>query len=198
MSSSNARTIQRRDAAVTAALAGGVLVILGYASGIGIKPASEAAAAISSPSPSPEVVAPAQTPAPPEPVPAQDAAAPAAVSLPAPPPPVAAAPTPTTAPTSAPATGDPASPEASPTPSAPDVPSSAPTCPADIVGGLVSQLPVVPDVLSLVSSLLTTPLVGTSTAPDATPAPLTCTVASLAGTTCCPPAASARTSGGTP
>ena len=197
MSSSNARSIQRRDAAVTAALAGGVLVILGYASGIGITPASETDAAVPSPHPSPEAVAPARTPDPPATIAAQDAAPPAVVAVPATPRPVAVPPAPT--PTSAPAPEDSQEPEASAAPSAPAPQSPAPTCPTGIVGGPVSELPVVPGVLSLVTSLLTTPLVGTPTAPTSPDAdPLACTIGSLTGTTCCPSPAAARTSGATP
>lgn len=184
MASPAARTIDRRDAAVTAALAGMVLVVLGYASGIGLRPAAETTATLPQPTPTP-------TPAVADPVlPSPAVAAPvAAVGAPmvmGPPP---------AAPTSAAITHPSAT--ITPTPSVP-TPSATPdpTCPPALLEGLVGDLPLVGEVSSLLSGVVgSLPLVGTTqTATD--PGPQTgvlgCTVGAVLGPTCCQ-AAVART-----
>jgi len=172
MASSTARTIHRRDAAVTAALVGGVLVILGYASGIGLKPQSAVTASLAVPH-APAITAEPQgepqgeTPAPAQPV----AEAP-----------VVAAPVPGSGTVSAHVTGPatpPSTPPATstespmtPTPDPAAEPEPTPSCATDPVDGLLGGLPLVSDVTSLVENLLGAPLLAVPTDPvtDAAPA----------------------------
>jgi hypothetical protein len=140
MTSTTPRTIDRRDAAVTAALSGAVLVIVGYASGIGIKPAAEVTATLPQ-QPAPSAVT--------EPAPAPQA--PVAVAPPIAPVPVPAAPAPTTA-VPAPASSHVHSPAPDPTPTTP--PTEPTACATGMVPGLVDTLPVVGAVSPLVTGLL--------------------------------------------
>jgi hypothetical protein len=175
MASATAHTIQRRDAAVTAALVGGVLVILGYASGIGLKPQSAVSASLAVPhAPAATTAAPeGETPAPAQPVAeAPVVAAPVAgpgmvsahVTGPAAPP---------TTPASAPATEPPTPPATEP---APD-PAPTLSCATAPVDGLLGGLPLVSDVTSLVENLLGTPLLAVPAAPVPDAAPATCPTA---------------------
>lgn len=179
MASETARTVDRREAAVTAALAGGVLVIVGYASGIGLRPATEIAAALPEQPAASAPVVPAPTPSPtaPTPIAPPPAAVPVPASLPV-------APTHPTVPMH-PSPSPPAAPPASAAP----IPSPAATdCPPGLVPSLVGALPVVGTVTSLVTDLLTTPLLapaGATAVPETTGGPLGCTVGALLATTCC-------------
>ena len=166
MTSSTARTIQRRDAAVTAALVGGVLVILGYASGIGLEPQSTVAASLAQPQAPTTTPAPdGETPAPAEPV----AEAPAVAA------PVGGSGTVSahvTGPATAASTPSPApSTQAPPTPPADPAPEPAPvlSCATEAVDGLLGGLPLVSDVTALVQNLLGAPLAAPLVAPQASP-----------------------------
>jgi hypothetical protein len=174
MASPTARTIDRRDAAVTAGLAGAVLVIVGYASGIGLRPAAEVAATL------PEQPA-TSTPSASEPtaplVPPIAAEMPASMPAAMPVLPVPSTTNPVASHTPAP------SPRPTPTPTP-----TASSCPKGLVATLVGGLPLVGEVTSLVTDLLSAPLVGSadvSESPAATTDPLDCAVGSVLGTTCC-------------
>lgn len=142
-----ARTIDRRDAAVNAGLAGAVLVILGYASGIGLQHPAEVSASLPS-QPTPSVAAPTPAPLPPAAV-----APPAAVSAPMPVP-VAVAPRPVVPTPSLTAPAPSVAPTPAPTASAPSPAPSPTTCPTELAGSLVGSLPLVDGVTTLVSGLL--------------------------------------------
>jgi len=179
----SARTIDRREAAVTAALAGAVLVILGYASGIGLRPQSTASAV--APQPEPTTTAPL-TPAPtavavvpPAAVPAPVAPAAPVIHTHVPAPSASPAPPPSPAPTT-------------PTPS----PDPAPSCAPGLLESLVGELPVVGDASTLVSGLTSgltsgllgsVPLLGPSPAAATTepPSALACTLGAVLGPSCC-------------
>lgn len=163
-------------------LAGGVVVILGYASGIGITPPDAASAA--APAAQPPV---ATAPAPPTTTPP-----PAAAMTPAMP----AMPGTSTMPDMAmPADAHTMEPEpTTPTPTEPEPTPSEPgdTCPPSVL----ASLPAVGELTSsLLSSVLsTTPVVSDLAGPPVEgkeSGPLTCLVGSLAGPTCCTPAATA-------
>jgi hypothetical protein len=148
-------TIDRRDAVVAAALSGTVLVILGYASGVGLRTTSEVAATLppttSTPAPT-ESTAAAQalTPMAMQPV-AQMPAMPmaAAHSTVAMPSPTHSMPMPTTSPT----------PTSTPTPSGAD-------CSTGPLDSLTGALPLVDQVVPLVTQLVgSVPLLGQILAP---------------------------------
>jgi len=181
MASSTARVIDRRDAAVSAALAGTVLVILGYASGIGLRSPAEVVAALPQPAPATPTTA---TPATAGPI------------ITSPPPPVAqpALPvahltvhpsTPATTPTSAPPTEPGAAPPATP----------AASCPTGPVRSALGTVPLVDDASTLVTGLLgSVPLVGpilVPADPDAGTGLVGCTLGLVTGQTCCSTAATA-------
>ncbi len=172
VSSSRAGFVDRRDAAMASVLAGGVVVILGYASGIGITPADPAGAA----SPA------AQPPA---------SAAPAAPATTPPPastiahPPMPAMPGPNAMPDMA-MPDNPHTMEPTPTPTEAEPPDAADTCPPSVLEALpaAGQLS-----SSLLSSVLSTaPVVSDLAGPPVegkAPGPLTCLVGTLVGPTCC-------------
>ena len=155
-------------------LAGGVVVILGYASGIGITPTDAATTATPAPQQPPAAVAPA----------APVVTPPAAAAI-APP---MAMPGPSTMPDMSMPTDTPSpvatDPEPTPTEPAPTEP--ADTCPPSVLASIpaVGQL-----TSSLLSSVLsTTPLVSDLAGPPATgkaPGPLTCLIGTVVGPTCC-------------
>jgi hypothetical protein len=178
-------TTDRRDAAVTAALAGMVLVIVGYASGIGLRPPAEVSATLpdqTTPSASPD---PVLNPAPPS---LSAVEAPAAVAMPTSMPPAHVPSVPATPASHTPTVSPSAMPTQTPTPS---------DCPQGLVDTLVGDLPLVSGLTSLVSGLLTTPLLGSTAVPDSGPTdPLGCTVKSIIGTSCCADTAAARTTTG--
>jgi len=161
-------------------LAGGVVVILGYASGIGIAPTDAATAA---PAPQPPAAA-----APAAPVVTPPVATPVA-------PPMVMPGTSTmpdmsmAADTPAPAVTEP---EPTPTDSEPTPSEPAATCPPSVLASLpaVGQLS-----SSLLSSVLTSaPLVSDLAGPPVegkAPGPLTCLVGTLVGPTCCTTTATA-------
>lgn len=186
-STTTARTIEPRDAAITAAIAGAVLVVLGYASGIGVRPAGEVTAALP-PQAAPPVAAAPLTPAPAAVVAADP---PPAMSVPAPAPagPVATAQQPMALPTptpAAPAAEASATAHTDETPAAPD----QPTCSPDLVTSLLGNVPIVSGLTAEVSgllsgltgSLLTSPVAGPTDPTDGTDA--TGLLGGLAGTAC--------------
>jgi hypothetical protein len=182
------QSVTRRDAAVAAALAGAVVVVLGYASGLGITV------------PSTLSVAPPADPATPS-APRVTPQAPAApMTMPATAPAVAmpgtqagtthehpTGPGPTTPPVSDP-------PAPGPDPEPPDPHGGG------CGKGLVEALPVVgaaaAPVTSLIGSVLgSTPVVDDVAAPPApgrTPGPLSCVVGAVLGPSCCDTASTAR------
>jgi hypothetical protein len=167
------RTIDRRDAAVTAALAGAVLVILGYASGIGLRP--EAAVSATPPVQSPPTPEAPLIPTPstvvPHPVVAVVPVAPAmshAATVATVPGPTHAMPSPST-----------------PSPDPLPTPVDEPTCSPGLVEGIVGNLPLVTNVASLLSGL-----VGSG--------PLGCTIGAVIGPSCCGNLAARISPGATP
>ena len=179
VSSSRAGFVDRRDAAMAAVLAGGVVIILGYASGIGLTPTDAATAAppAAQPPAATAPAAPVTTPPPAAPI-----AQPAMPAMPAMPgtstlPDMSMPMEPT-------GTATP-EPDPEPTPS-PEPTDAADVCPPSVLGSLpaVGQL-----TSSLLSSVLsTTPVVSDLAGPPVTgkaPGPLTCLVGTLVGPTCC-------------
>jgi hypothetical protein len=172
MSSSRAGFVDRRDAAMASVLAGGVVVILGYASGIGITPTDAATAAPPAAQPPAATTPAAPTTTPP---PAATIAGPTIpgtstmpdMAIPADSPHTSTHQDPTPAPT-----------EPEPTPEPADA------CPPSVVEGLpaVGQL-----TSSLLSSVVSsTPLVSDLAGPPPEgDGPLTCLVGTLIGPTCC-------------
>lgn len=167
MSSSASTTIERRDAAVAAALAGAVVVVLGYASGVGIQTSSDAVA----------LQPPTVQPAAPE---VQGTTTPPAVVAQTP---ILTAPAPTSREVHEhprPVTPHDHTPaEPTPTPE----PEPEPT-PNECRPGLLESLPVAGPLVGVASSLLfgvveATPVVNTLADP------LACTVGPLVGPTCC-------------
>jgi hypothetical protein len=142
MTSTTPRTIERRDAAVAAALAGAVLVIVGYASGIGIRPAAEVTATL------PERTAPstATEPAPAPQVPVA-VAPPVAASVPVPVAPATTVTAPAAKSTTHPQPAAPGPRSSEPTPADPTA------CPDGLVTALVDDLHV-GNVTPLVTGLL--------------------------------------------
>jgi hypothetical protein len=180
MSSPTARPVDRRDAAVTAALAGIVLVILGYASGIGLSKPAEVSATLARPVPAPATAASS-----PAPIPVPSVAEPVlAGGLPA-----AAVPHPAATPPKA--TTTPTTPAPSAAPSATPTGSPDPVCPPNLVETVAGELPLVGPVTTLVSGvvagLITTPLVGRTSADGGASSsdPISCTVGAILGPTCC-------------
>jgi hypothetical protein len=182
------RSIDRRDAAITAALAGMVVIILGYASGVGLRPEAAVPATVQQPA-APSAIEPT-TPVDPPPV---AVAAPAPVVVP-PAPIVQHGPVPTSTPTPTP----------SATPATTPSPAAASTCAPGLVSSLVGDLPLVGNVSGLLSGLIgtggllgsaTTPASGATSATSATSGtdPLSCAVGALLGPSCCS-AKAARTS----
>jgi hypothetical protein len=175
VSSSRAGFVDRRDAAMASVLAGGVVVILGYASGIGITPTDAATAATPAAQP-PASTAPAtpMTTPPPATTIAQPSmpAMPGTstmpdMSMPADPPHTATT-HPTTKPTE-PAPADPAG-----------------TCPPSVLNSVPAVGPLTSSLLS--SVLSSTPLVSDLAGPPVkgkAPGPLTCLVGTVVGPTCC-------------
>jgi hypothetical protein len=181
-------TVDRRDAAVAAALAGTVVVILGYAAGLGIE--------------NPDAVVAAEPPVPPSapatPVPGQQppaSAAPAAQPLAPLPAPVA--PTPTV-PASPPASPEPSTPGQPTTPAQPSTPGSphsphppepttpqptdpTPSCAPGVLDGVPVVEPVSDAAVSFVSAILGLVPVIDELAGDL----VTCTAGTLTGASCC-------------
>jgi hypothetical protein len=175
--------MERRDAAVTAALSGAVLVILGYASGIGLRPATEVNASLEQPAAPAVSTAPLLVPSPAQPV---EVVPPAPLSGPMP---AATAPMPAHTPSPS---ASPDVPTPSAQPSAPP-PSAEPTaCPSGLVGTLVADLPLVDGVVSLVTGLLDG-VVGGVLPSDGANQTLPCTVGALVSTSCCSAATATRT-----
>lgn len=173
---SSTHTTDRRDAAVTAALAGAVVVILGYASGIGLRPASVVTATLPAPS-----TAITSTPAPvaaPTPI---AVAAPVPISVPAIP--AAARSTRPQPPTPAPRSTPP-----SPVVATPSAPSAPPSCPPGLVGSLAGALPVVGDVSTLLAGLLGPGGLSSTATATGSGDVLSCTLGTLLGSSCCEPA----------
>jgi hypothetical protein len=174
VSSSRAGFVDRRDAAMASVLAGGVVVILGYASGIGITPTDAATAAVPAAQPpaSTAPAAPVTTPPP-----ATTIAQPVMPAMPG---------TSTMPDMSMPTEPTPAATTPEPTPTEPEPTEPADTCPPSVLESVpaVGQL-----TSSLLSSVLsTTPLVSDLAGPpvEGTAAgPLTCLVGTLVGPTCC-------------
>jgi hypothetical protein len=172
VSSSSPETIDRRQAAVAAALAGTVVVVLGYASGVGIRTTSDPVAIeppVAQPA-TPQTDGPA-TAAPPitamqMPFPTSAAHAPHHQARPAAPHDhMPAEPSPTLDPEPEP------EPEPVPTPCAPS---------------LMEDLPVAGSLVEAASSLLFTVVGSTPVLTDLDP--LTCSVRDLVGPPCCAPA----------
>lgn len=163
---------------MSAALAGTVLVILGYASGIGLRTPAEVVASLPQPAPA----TPTTT------------ATPAAVS------PIVTSPPPPVAPPALPVahlTAHPSTPATTPTsvPPTPE-PSAAPpaaSCPTGPVRSALGTVPLVDDASTLVTGLLgSVPLVGPILVPadaDETPGLVGCTLGLVTGQTCCSTAA---------
>ncbi len=174
VSSSRAGFVDRRDAAMASVLAGGVVVILGYASGIGITPTDAATAATPAAQP-PASAAPAAPMTMPPPATAMPGmpAMPGTSTMPDMSMPADSPHTATTHPT--------------PKPTEPEPTEPADTCPPSVLESVpaVGQL-----TSSLLSSVLTTtPVVSDLAAPPTkgkTSGPLTCLVGTLVGPTCCP------------
>jgi hypothetical protein len=148
-------TIDRRDAVVAAALSGTVLVILGYASGVGLRTTTEAAAtlppATSTPAPTPSMDPPQAATVPVQPVVLPPAlpmvTAPKTAAMPV----ATQTPTPSTLPSAAP----------TPAPSSP-----ATDCPPGVLETLTGSLPLVGQVTPLVTQLVASvPLLGQLVAP---------------------------------
>jgi hypothetical protein len=174
VTSSRAGFVDRRDAAMASVLAGGVVVILGYASGIGITPTDAATAApAAQPPASTAPAAPVTTPPP-----ATTIAQPAMPAMPG---------TSTMPDMSMPADSPhTATPDPTPEPTEPKPTDPADTCPPSVLESLpaVGQL-----TSSLLSSVLsTTPVVSDLAGPPVegkTPGPLTCLIGTVVGPTCC-------------
>ena len=136
-------TVDRRDAAIAAALAGMVVIILGYASGVGIKDPDQLVSATPAVTAAPQ---PAETPLPAAPVavspPLTGLPRSYVVTLPAP-----TVPTPTHPRTHVPAT--PTVPSETPTPAEP-----TPSCTASLLDGLPLVGPVVSSLLGGVTPLV--------------------------------------------
>jgi hypothetical protein len=172
VSSSAAGSIDRRDAAVAAALAGAVVVVLGYASGVGIQTSSDQVAVQQPPAAQPAAPQTEGTEITTSPVPVAQSpvlyAAPAAriqhqhTRPSTPNTPVEPIPTP--------------EPEPEPTP---------PTCPPSLLEGL----PVAGPVAGATSSLLLH-VISTTPVLSAAAGQLACTMGDLVGPACCSPAAS--------
>ena len=174
VSSSAAGSIDRRDAAVAAALAGTVVVVLGYASGVGIQTSSDQVA-VQQP--------PAVQPAAPQTEGTQITTSPAPVAQS---PVLYAAPAPRILHqhpvSSTPHDHTPVEPTPTPEPGPEPTPT---TCPPS----LLESLPVAGPVVGATSSLLFHVISTTPVLSDVAD-PLACTVGDLVGPTCCRPAAS--------
>lgn len=175
VSSSRAGFVDRRDAAMASVLAGGVVVILGYASGIGITPtdAATAASPAAQPPASTAPAAPMTTP-PPATAIAQPSmpAMPGTSTMPDMSMPADSPHTATTQPTTKPTEPEPTEP--------------ADTCPPSVLNSVPAVGPLTSSLLS--SVLSTTPVVSDLAGPPAkgkTPGPLTCLVGTVVGPTCC-------------
>lgn len=180
-------TVDRRDAAVAAALAGAVVVIVGYAAGLGIEsseavtaqPATPSAPAAPAPDQAPEAVAPpaAQAPVPVAPMPpmAPLPVAPPASSEPS----VPSQPADPVQPSS-PAEPDgphsPHPPEPTPTPDDP-----TPTC----APGVLEGVPVVEPVTETATTFLSAILGAVPVVDELAGGLIDCTVGALVGPTCC-------------
>lgn len=181
MTSTPSLALSRRDAAIAAALTGTVVVVLGYASGLGLTVETPSAAQPPLPPAPPAAVAPTT---PPVTMPMEPTMPPMA-TMPAMPvmPPMDNMPMPTE-PTEPPAT-DPTEPP----PTEPGPVAEAPTkCPP----ALLEQLPVVGPVTQPVGSLLSSllgslPLLGELAGPSADGAPgtLGCALGTVLGPQCC-------------
>ena len=188
MSYTDAGTMDRRDAAVASALAGLVVVILGYASGLGLQ-TSNAASVPSVPgltTAPPTASAPDSTDTPPE-DPGHDSSAHGVTDTEQ----HAASAGHTQTPHS-PTTdphADPATPHV-PAPTTPPTLEPAPTDPATTCQtGLLEGLPVVDSLARPVSSLLS-PVVGSPTSQSGL---LACTVGAVVGPACCSTTQATRT-----
>jgi len=161
---------------VAAALAGAVVVVLGYASGLGLRiPLVEAAVV------PPAVTAP-EAPAAPAPVPAPAVVIPPAVAMT----PAAPAATPSVQPVPTPAPTPPTTPQPTPT---------AQACDPGLLGGLLAPVD------SLLNGLLGADLLGgsllgeTGTSSTVGGGLLSCTVGSLVGSSCCETLTARRSTG---
>lgn len=179
-------TVDRRDAAVAAALAGAVVVIVGHAAGLGIESSDAVAAAEPPVVPSaPATPVPDQAPAAVAP-PAVQAPAPVAPMLPMPPvsvvPPASpepSAPSQPSAPAQPSSPADPHSPhpsEPTPTPAGP-TPRCAP--------GVLDDVPVVAPVTEAVTTFLSAILGVVPVVDELTGSLIDCTVGTLVGSSCC-------------
>ncbi|MFL6173687.1 MAG: hypothetical protein ACJ716_12425 [Marmoricola sp.] len=168
MSPTESMSILPRESAVTAALAGAVVVVLAYASGFGLHTPMMAAPV----NPVPSIPTLAAAPDLPVPV-----APPIVVTIPLPTlaPTPTAAPTPTVAPIRAP----------KPAATTPPVTPSPTGCSPGVVGGLLAP------VASLVDGLLGADLLGADLlGPSANV--VDCTIVALSGSTCCESSTAAR------
>jgi hypothetical protein len=179
-------TIERREAAVAAALAGAVVVVLGYASGLGIKTVDAATAA-------PPLVQPSG------PVVPTPSASPTGAAAP-----MSGMPAPQTIPASAASATSGGTTPHSGTASTPHVPTSphpsppgsdhAPSAPAPTCApGAIEELPIPGSTGDAITSLVSTALgsapvlgeVAGPPAPGEEPGPLGCVVGLVVGPNCC-------------
>ena len=173
VSTSATGSIDRRDAAVAAALAGTVVVVLGYASGVGIQTSSDPVAVQQPPAAQP-VAPPAQA--------SEIPVVPPTVQLPvaAAQPPAAQVPHEHPRPTTS---HDHTPVEPTPTPEPEPEPEPTPTtCPPSLLEGL----PIAGPVVEAASKLLFTVVSAAPVLSDLDA--VTCTVGELVGPTCCSPA----------
>lgn len=179
-------TVDRRDAAVAAALAGAVVVIVGYAAGLGIK-SSEAVAAQPPVAPS--------APAAPVPEQAPEAGAPPAAPAPVPvapmppmaPMPVAPPVSPVPSAPSHPANpAQPSSPAGPDSPHSPHPPEPTPDDPApSCAPGVLEGVPVVEPVTEAATTFLSAILGAVPVVDELAGGLIDCTVGTLVGPSCC-------------
>jgi hypothetical protein len=164
MSPTESMSIRPREAAVTAALAGAVVVVLAYASGFGLH--TPLVAAPVSPVPRTASATPEPTSVP------ATALPPVVVAVPVHEPPVAAGPAP------------PPTPAATPLPTIP-IPSATPTSPCEpgLLDGLLTPIGSLVDGL-LGADLLGNGVLGNGVLGNAT-GPVGCTIGTLLGSACC-------------
>lgn len=181
MSLSGTQSVDRRDAAVAAALCGAVVVLLAYAAGIGIQV------------PGKLTVAPPTAPEAPVVVPVAPAVVPLPVSQPVVQPVVRVpAPPPTAAPPHEHPQPDPTP---TPRPEPPAPPTDARTCEPGVLAGTPATEPVASLLETVVRSL---PLLSTLAAPPepgVEPGLLSCVVGALVATQCCTPATTGSEAG---
>ncbi len=198
MTSAISMTVSRREAAVAAALAGTVVVVLGYASGLGVKVESPTTAQL-----------PVQPAAPVAPAEEQAAPVAAVPDIPADAMgdvpmshdfPVPTEPTtqptsePTTAPTDEPTSDPTATPTSEPTTTPTTEPTSDPAagCPPGLLGDVPVVGPVTAPLTEVLGEFLAASVLGGVAGPPTTetPGPVSCVVGVVLGPQCCDAATS--------